>query len=479
MSDVPVKMLSKRNCWMLSGGDLAVRPGLRLLKAAETNREIVGCFTVDNVNTQEVWHYIVDVSNSDDTDVNVNIYDDAFVQVQSLSVTSERRPRAVSHAMVLEQIIISSPDFPTLWGVVGGGIKEAVKVASDSGNTHIDIPRGLCMAWGQDRVVICSGATVYVSDAVTSTGGSPRTFIGANAVPRPGNIYGLHQDGSGNLVTCSTSGVWAWPWDAAATTIVQGGWQKMSEYPTHDFRRTAVAHGRVYGLTRRGYRVIDREGTEENNISEPRISSGTANAIETADYRTYARMHDGEHGPIINLTTDSAFLMADLSAGFGSWWTMTHAGEEAHIQGTLRTTEGDELLVTQDGVYAYGGNFDGTQTTAGGTQPSAIMLGSFKLSPESSNVIRRVHFGVDGTTAKIAVNGVVSTKTPTQVGVVLGTSTWNGATLFRTAPIQSASADFAVRTDEAQVEVGALNPLTRMSVDVSIVLGGQSRKRRA
>ena len=56
-------------------------------------------------------------------------------------------------------------------------------------------------------IVIADGASLYISDPVAITGGSPRTFVAQNQNQRPGLIVGVHEGANGQLVVVTSAGV--------------------------------------------------------------------------------------------------------------------------------------------------------------------------------------------------------------------------------------------------------------------------------
>ena len=174
---IDLRPFSKRNIWPTASGDLAVRPGLRQILTATallgSARNIVGGFSVPNSYTGEVWHYIFHSSPTGPADLQLRIVDENGTAWQDFSLSSDIVPRVITHAVVEGEIIIASPDFPTLWGLVGSSVTWATKVASDNpSTTAINVPQGICTAWN-NRVVIADGRSLFFSDPVAATGGKP------------------------------------------------------------------------------------------------------------------------------------------------------------------------------------------------------------------------------------------------------------------------------------------------------------------
>lgn len=497
MPNLRLRTLAKRNIWPLPSGELAVRPGLRKVLSAESGRKIVHAFSVRVFNTDEVFHYVVDVATSGLLDVKIRIYDDDFTAMQVYSTYANDEVKVVTHALVKDQILICSPSFPTVWGTIGGFLVKAVKVASrnEANTTAIEVPRGIVVSWAS-RAVIFGGNSAYIGDPVAITGGSPRTFVAQNQWPFGAAIYGAHVTAGGRLVVCTTEGVYALESSAAAAGQVPSeDWYTLTEYRTIDFNTTCYVHGRIYGLTERGFRLIDQPGTEEIPLDDPRMSLALAPRIASDDYRQ-CRILAGSRGPMVAYPDAGAVYMLDMAEQMGSWWTFTHTGETGHVVGTLMMQDGREALVTEKGAYVIGGNFDGGEALS---ENATLVVGSFygpvRLEPQVALNVRRVTFGTD-TEGQIhgAVCGqLAAAKTPSSslqidaspgdgsaplLGPIIGTNTWDAAAVrYGEARVRSEFLDFNVASDDLSIEIGAEHPLTRFSDDVEVQVDGPAEER--
>src|SRR5690606_4828157 len=224
----------------------------------------LAAFSVRVFNTDEVFHYIVDVATSGTLDVKVRILDDDFQTYQVFTTYSNEEVKVVTHALVKDQILICSPSFPTLWGTIGGPIRKATKVASDNPNTSaLEVPRGIGVEWA-GRPCIARGNSLFIGDPVAITGGSPRTFVAQNQWPFGAPIYGLHVTAGGRLVVCTTAGVFALESSAAAAgQIPSEDWYTLTQYRQLDQGTKCDSHGRHYGHSERGSRRIAEPRTPE------------------------------------------------------------------------------------------------------------------------------------------------------------------------------------------------------------------------
>ena len=271
---VDARPWAKLNMYPLPSGELAVRPGLRRLATPSASRKFVGGFSVINPFTPEVWHYVFDVATTAPLNLKLTIYDEDFVAWQTFTVGANVDPRVITYAVVAEQLLICSPDFPTIFGMVGSGVRLAVKVDPDTAAlTALEVPRGIVTAWN-NRAVIADGNFIYVSDAVADSGGDVRTFVAQNKNGLPGPVFGIHQAAGGALVAVTQAGVYGLDGSASAVDILdpQGtAWQKLNHHESFTFGSSCVVRGRVYGLTRKGYMLVDTESEREEQLNDPRL----------------------------------------------------------------------------------------------------------------------------------------------------------------------------------------------------------------
>jgi hypothetical protein len=481
---------AKRNLWPLSSGEHAVRPGLRKIYSAVSARKIVGGFSVLSPYTGDTWHYIVDVATSGALDCKIRVVDEGFNAIQTLSLNADISPRVVTHAINRDQLFIASPDFPTVWGWVGGGIQVATPgtpVLDTS--TALPIPRGLVCRYFE-RVVIASGSVLYPSDPFSANVDSStlRAFTELEVMGLEGAIFGLHTSEGGSLVAVTTAGVYALAADVGQLGELVGEWRKVDHYSAARFGVSALSRGRLFGLTQKGYRLIDGAGAEEKLLDEPSVSTTVYKRIQSTDYQRFATMRSSELGPIVSLPIDSAVHRTDLATGFSSWWTMTHTGEDANVVGVLRGLDGDEMLLTGKGAYRVFGNFDGDEALS---ENAAAVEGGYvakiPMPARASPVVRRIDWQTtSSTTMKMSIGGTQKTATPNGVDPVIGTDAWDdddgmggvvGTAKYRNAPLTSKRFHFAVRTDEVDIEAIAQRPLSRVGSALDLEFRGQGRER--
>lgn len=480
---VDARAWNKLNLWRRPTGELAVRPGLRRIQTPDAGRIFVAGFSIQNPYTLEVWHYTLDLK-SDGTQLRIRIADEQFTTFQTFSFGIDVDPRGVSHAVVEGMIAVCSPDFPTLFGLVGTGLVRAIKVTSDNpATTAIDVPQGICSAWC-NRIVIASGPSLFVSDPVAVTGGDIRTFVAENQNNRPAPVFGIHEGAGGQLVVLTGAGVYGLDASAAAVGIVGSNgtdWRMLNHHQCYSFDSSCNVRGRIYALTKRGYMLVDIENNVEELLDDPMQARAYGPRIASVDYRT-SRMIGADDGPLVAL--GDACSVHDLAQQLRSWWTQPIAAT-FRVRGILRDVDGNPLLLCEDGVYIVDGNFDGNQALGAGTtsQPNGILHGEVPGAPSDNRTVREVQVsaalgGVGSIVA--AVRGDPQTATPVADAraYVIGTNTWADTGLIaEPAPMASRRLQFNLNSDDVGIEVGAQYANTRLLGLIDVDYSASAPKR--
>jgi hypothetical protein len=484
-AEIEMRTLDQRNTWPLPSGELAVRPGLRQV-ATFTGTAVAGA-TFRVPTTDDPWHYIVTVEETAGgaNTVRLVTLDRDLVSRQVLVIGTGRAPRDVSFSEALGNLIISSPDFPTLAGYVGGGVYFAAPVASGSGQPELRIPQGLSASWA-GRVAITEGAGLYISDPVSITGGSPLTYVGRNAQWRPGVIYGLHVAAGGSLVACTPSGVFSLPPSAASSgQVAIPNWTQISTHATTGYGQTCVAAGRVYGLTQGGLRLIDTEDAPDIPLSERVVPRAIAPRVARQDWRN-GRMVSLEEGPAV-----TAKLLGDpfckITPEFRSWWTPAPGVTTGDLVGALTKPDGEELLLFGEGVYRVVGDFDGTATLSSeGLAVQGWCVGAVQPSPQQSLTAIDITVGAEYNAADVVctLRGVDGSNDDDRAnpqfdfngvsyGVLIdGTNAWDDGRRLQERPLSSRRAQFKLRDDDFGFEVGATHGQTRLAPLCRILFDG-------
>jgi len=490
MTVIDVSTWDKRNVWHNGAGALCVRPGMRRVAAPSGGRRWVGGFSVQNPWTLETWHYVADVSTAG-LDLVVRILDDDFVEWQSIKVGVDVIPRGFSYGVVEGEIMIGSPDMPTLWGYVGGALTLATKVDSDNpGTTAIAVPRGLVTSV-LNRIVIADGASIYISDPVSVTGGSPRTFVGQNQNQRPGVVFGLHEGAGGQLVCVTSAGVYALDPAAFAVQIVGSNgtdWRLVNRNVATSYESSCNVRGRIYGLTQDGFTLVDTEGGDVARLDDS-VYPGQVRRVQSPDWRV-SRVYEGDDGPIVvsdgiaHGSTGPLMHWVDTASGVRSWWSHS----SAVMRGTLRDPDGDVLVLSEDGVYIIDGNSDGTQACATGstTEPTAYVFGRLTTDPEDNPIMRRAVWASQAS-ARLAIRGklqtaqgggTLATFTADSRSLIINSTNWGSSSVwYQEEPLGNMRWDCMYPTPDLVLELSTDGGLHRFSGSVNVDLSESAKVR--
>ena len=487
MTVLDLKAFGKRNVWRLPTGETAVRPGLRRIATPTAGRRWVGGKSVQNPWTLEVWHYVADV-DTNGRDLTVRILDEDFVEFQAIATGVDAIPRGFSVVVVDQEVLVCSPDMPTLYGLVGSGLIVAVKVASDNpGTTAIPIPRGIGCSVA-NRAIIADGASIFVSDPAAVTGGTIRTFVGQNQNGRPGVIFGVHEGAGGSLVCVTSAGTYLLDSAAFAVGVVGSNgsdWRLVHHHQAYSYDSSCAVRGRVYALTRRGFTLVDVENNDEVLLDDAMVPRLYGPRVSSPDWRT-SRLMDGDDGPMV--AYGDLLCMNDLPEGMRSWWSCA-VNTTWKVRGTLRDIDGGAMLLAEDGVYLMGGNVDGTQLLSGeaATQAAGVMFGALPTNPRHNAIIRdvvwRAALGGAGE-IRCAVRGqqaVEAVPVADSRSLIIGTSTWGAAgTVFQSAPLArtNGGADFNFSSGDLSLEFGADYPETRLGTVADLEMSDSATLRK-
>jgi hypothetical protein len=442
------KTWQTRNC-VMRRGQLRVRPGLR--KVLDIAVDVVACKSVRVPETHETWHFFVLVTGD------IKAYDDDFTLLFTYSATTGN-VRTASFAVQADQIVITSPDFPTIHGVLGSGLERMrVKDSVNPLTTAIAPPAGVCVAWA-NRVVIAQDSFIFISDPQ-----EPRTYVPQNIsrIPTGSPVYGLHVSADGALIAVCATGVWALPEDAP--TIGQEAlqiWSKLNDHVFLDYDTSSVSRGTVWGITRDGIRQLFPQQGRELDIGVD--SSGTETGLDVADedFDDLREGHlvGGQRGLYLGIR-DVTYAF-DMETGFGSWWNRASTG--LAVVGVLESSRGEEMLVTDDGeVLRIIGNVDGDETFTNASSVVASVILPVEVGLES-DVIRWARWKHDGETDSTArapgAAGVDGDGAYTSDASVLieSTTTFAGTTVFKSPTPIIRRAAFEVRVHGGHVTLTAI-----------------------
>lgn len=459
MNVLPVECaaMAKRDVWTSSDWRLCVRPGMRQIYTPPSGTHIVAAWSVRNDFADEVLHYVV-VSDGVGT-LRFLILDENFATFQDFRLSVDVEPRIVTHVVVEGQILICSPDFPTLWGLVGSGLVVATKVASaNTTTTAIDVPRGIACRFC-NRAAVANGRVLYFTDPVAPTGGDLRTFVVENTNGRDGVIYGIHEGAGGSLVCVTSQGTHALSTDAAAVQIVGSNgtpWQILSHHSAYAYRATAAYRGRVWALSRRGIVQCDVEEGDEVYLSDPVMPRAFGARAHEDDYRA-CRMSETDDGPAVVSDNLQLFARYDVERELVSWWTnadINNSNVRGDVVGTLHDVDGTEIFACTNGAYRVVGDFDGASDLASPYDPvSGVLAARVETQPAENATVRHIDAAAqcDGQNRiDVALRGKAAGGVPLvdPNGLIVGTSTWGATATWQPTPIVGMQGQFG--EDDAQ-----------------------------
>lgn len=458
MTTVSCSGWDHRNTQVLSSGERCVRESFESL----TTGTFHGGFSVADPKTNIVWHYIVETLSGE---VVIRVRDTGFNVLFGLSLGTSVIPREVTHAIVGDEILICSPDFPPVWGLLGSGLIFAEK--QDSVNpttTAVDIVRGICVAWG-GRAVLTDGEALYFSDALY-----PRTFVVENIVDPPGDrIMAMHVNAGGALILVTSNGVWAIGEDAAAGgQLVVGAYSKLSDYRAHNHRCSCSINGRILGLVPQGYKYVDQATDDAASISEKVLPRTSGSRVHFENYQHTAVMFSSHKGPLISVPGFLYFV--DTGAKHSSWWSTPST---AMLVGMLRDQDGTPLFVFPDRIVRPCGNVTTLESTV-----AAHVAGRVAMPPDTAPVLRQADVeSTADTTFMMTLLGSSKSSVPDAVAPIVGTSSWGSGT-YQDVPRRSRRFNWAVRSHDLAMELIISRYPAMVPQNVSVKFAGPGRDKR-
>lgn len=500
-----------RNMWTTQSGELSTRPGADLLfhlGGGTTQAVPHGGFSTKLQFVDSIMHYIL-ITNTATGNLEMHVIDEGLSETkrrQVLVLGKDNPIRDVTYALVNGEIIISGPDFPTLWGYTGSGLIIANKQDSvDVSIQTLSMPNGICTSWN-NRCVIAKGEALFVSDPY-----APRTFTAGGILTFPGVIYGLHVSSSGSLVASTAAGVYGLSSQASAQgRAIIGSADKLSNYQITGYRRTAMTPFGLYGLTKRGLKRVDIESSEEIELSDKSYVRSLSDMISFPDYRE-GEIYQTEDGVAVSMGTidqdsDDIFsggiCMIDMHNKLKSWWTQTGI---RRMVGVMKELEGDDLFLMERSISAYPGpilgytNIYKFHLSHDSDTPDPEYYGSISgvlgVQPELSPVTRAVYAGADngGALVKVAVRGEYRKKDGSNQEMVTGINgveignpgndkdNWEStgiptAKRMKTRELQALRFQFSKRTNDISLEIAVQSGKARVGA-VDIATGGYGKKR--
>lgn len=461
------------NIVRVSGG-LRTRKGLVSVKTPTAGTVYVAGFTIESAMTSEPWHYLVEQSTTTSI-ATLRVYTEEFAELFSVDLGPLPVAPVITHGTQLNQIIINSPAFAgALYGLVGGGLMTIEKAASENPDTTaLNVPTGHVTAFG-DRLPIAAGNLVYFNDP----GVDVRTYVAENVVGFPGSIYDIVQGPGGGLYVCTSNGVYVMAGDALGQgQEVSGFISRVPGIETTRPRNAAASGGQVAVLQKDALQIIDGPRI-------PILSSKTrrywSKAVDVDDLRLNGELFATPKGFVVGFSKARGyFCEIDLESQSYSWTTSTASA--LNVAGTLRSREGEAMIVLRDRVVVPSGNVDFDGATIRGTAN-----GSIDIPEDVRPVVRRVTVSADnyGETVGVAVGGEGAADIDTETtktfsrDAVIGTALWSASDTYQGRTTRTTRTSHVARAAEPHFEVRVDGGNRRVEPFVHVELAGQARGRR-
>jgi hypothetical protein len=445
-----------------------------------TGATAVYAFSIENQNTTEVMHYVIYNNGL------LAIYDEEFVLQFSRVISAESSagfPEAAigsfTHAVVNNQLIINSEYLSApIYGVVGGGVIAAVKVASINPDTSaLDLLPGGVAVFG-DRMVYSYFNQIFISDPGTE----PRTIVAENTISFGGKVLDMFQAGpNGLFYVFTTAGLYTLPADGLAGQQSYAGFITASkDYEATQLHNAAYSKNTIFGLLDNG--VWDVNNSVNIEFIKWRRGRGLSQTVGNfTDFR-YGRMYTYENGFICQI--GNSILIIDIVNKFSSWINNINDGGTSLV-GVLKTRDGKSIFCATDAVFELVGN-SGNLTGVDVDYNSSTFFGTCATNiltpPAASPVIREITVGLDnnGKQVQTYIRGTTSTNTTgnTIIGATADVSLWDTASLvYSEAKFRSSRNRIAVRGDNLDFEMKVTGANARIDSTVQIVLNGQGTDR--
>ena len=500
---VDIGTFDLRNIDMNHSGELAVRPGAWLMANAlspnstagtETQFDARRALAVKSQFVDDIQVYVIGNSKHNGN-LWLQVLDETLNyknRKQVINLGKAREVRALTHAVVNGQLIISGPDMPTLWGYTGSGLIFANKQESINVTTEtLSMPNGICASWA-GRCVIAKGEALFISDPL-----APRTYTAGGIVTLPGICYGLHVSPQGSLIAVTSNGVFSLSSQAAAQgQAIVGSLQKLSNYRASDYNCSCLTPKGLYGLTERGIARIDVDGSEDIILSDGSYVRALTDMISFPNYRV-GEIFETQRGLCVSMGTldddsDGQFAgglcMVDFNSNTKAWWTTRGM---TRIRSIFKSREGKDVFLFEGTTGAapfepkthivtfdrMGKNYDADPNPLNEFPVSGYVSGLVPTSLETSPVVRHVWLSSNNGGQKVSCavrgeyiknNGTLQEATTTANGVVIGSQDWASSMTdtrrYKTAELSRTRFSFAKKTNDISLEAGAEGSTSRLRV---------------
>lgn len=457
----------------VSEGKLKVRTAFRthfLATDVAAGSSFAAAHSVESPSTSETQFNLI-MRNDITGDGYLHVVDQEASLLCRYHIGAVSKNPLITYGTAEHQILINGPSIEPIYGIVGGGLKRATKVASINALVPvIEVPSGVACSFA-DRIAIAQGNDVYFSDGSFGA----RSYISQNALALPGSIYDMYQGPSGMLVMTTSDGIYVLPSDALSQgQQVFGQISKISDYQASNYRNSVYSRNQIFVLMKDGLGIIGSESIATlplTSYAGQRNLSRFVGPGRHGDYRT-GTLWKINSGVMINISGKLCFYDADSNRV--SWF---YNDTDMTVVGVMRTRDGSDLIVLTDRVVEVVGNDEYTGTTIRG-----IASGIVPTEPVMSLAVREITTASTNTgfNQYAAVSGETSsgiTPAPNRAKNIIGTDLWTAANKYTSSDMQSFRHILAGnRTDTVFVEVGADESCEDVA-GFDIVTKGKSNRR--
>jgi hypothetical protein len=460
---------------------LRTRKSFASLATPTAGTAFVASFTVESPSTTEPWHYLVEQSTTT-LACTLRVFTEEFVELFSFGLGALQDP-VITWAMVNNQLMVSAPAFSaTLFGMPGGGLISAVKTLSqDPTIVTLDVPHGHICSFGS-QVAVAVGPIVMLNQARSDL--DPRTFVAEGVLQSfPGTVYDLFQGVDGQLYIFTSAGVFTVPADALGVGQNPRGFiSRVPGIATSRPRNAVATNDGVVVLQRDSLLVL--AGGSQRQIGLPSYRgprTSLSRVVDVGDLRLFGELHATPTDCIVGFRGRRGFYIdVDLHTGGVSYVYNGNIPDNANLNvvGTLRTRDGEGLIVTSSRVLAP---WITGQRDHDGAVVHAAACGRIELVGDAP-VVRRVTVAADnaGSVVGASASGVSDTDTtPTKTGdIVIGTSEWSATGTMVSRSTRTTRLTANKRATEPHVEVYVEGGDRRIGSTVDVELGGTARGKR-
>lgn len=454
-------------------GGLEVRPSYQPVKVPPLGSVYVGGFSVESPFTTEVWHYLFE-QDTGTMFCTMRVYTEEFLEMFSHPLGALPKDPIITHAVVNHQIMVNSPSFSApLYGLVGGGLIQAIKTESQNPDTTaLELPQGHIASFG-DRMPIAQGNIIYFNDP----GVDPRTYVAQNALPLSGTIYDMFQGDDGALYCFTSAGVFFIAQDALGKgQRVEGFIGNVPGLQTSKPRNAAASNGVVAVLQKHGIAILGgrNQVIDVAPYKGPRYYSID---VEVDDYRTAGEIHATSEGFLVAFRGQRDFLLDfNLRDGYRSYiWSESGSFD---IVGTLRSRENETLLISPSQVLLRLGNRDFLLAA-----PVAVAAQELDLPEGAEAMLRHIVISSDNIGGTSGVYAAHQAKTdtvpPRGSDVVINTTSWDASRKYAGVRPRSVRHSMRERVTHLPIEVVLPAPDvgTRLEANIDVQFKGQGKRR--